>query len=327
MRNITVSPRLLGDVGGTHARFAWQAAANQPLQDIQTLRCADHDSLASALGSYIAQVAMPAPQEAALGIASPITGDTVRMTNHPWSFSIQALKQALSLQRLVVINDFTALALSLPDLPPEQLHAIGGGRAVASAPVALIGPGTGLGVSGLVPDGQGGWLPLAGEGGHVSLAAQTDLEALVIQQLARRNEGHVSAERVLSGPGLVALHQALAALRGMTADPDITPAHITQAALQAHDPLSLQTLETFSAFLGTVAGDLALTLGARGGVYLGGGILPHWRDWLAQSPFRARFEAKGRYRDYMAAIPVWWIDAPTSPALMGAARALKLKAI
>ena len=202
-----------------------------------------------------------------------------------------------------------------------------GGCAVASAPMALIGPGTGLGVSGLVPDGQGGWLPLAGEGGHVSLAAQTDLEAQVIQQLARRYEGHVSAERVLSGPGLVALHQALAALRGMTADPDITPAHITQAALQAHDPLSLQTLETFSAFLGTVAGDLALTLGARGGVYLGGGILPHWRGWLAQSPFRARFEAKGRYRDYMAAIPVWWIDAPTSPALLGAARALTLQAI
>ena len=125
-----------------------------------------------------------------------------------------------------------------------------------------------------------------------------------------------------SGPGLVALHQALAALQGMTTAPGITAAQITQAALQAHDPLSLQTLETFTAFLGTVAGDLALTLGARGGVYLGGGILPHWRGWLAQSPFRARFEAKGRYRDYMAAIPVWWIDAPTSPALLGAARAL-----
>lgn len=326
MRNITARPRLLGDVGGTHARFAWQAAAGQPLQNIQTLRCAEHDSLASALSRYIAQVAMPAPQEAALGIASPITGDTVRMTNHPWSFSIQALKRSLCLQRLVVINDFTALALSLPDLAPDQLHAIGGGHAVASAPIALIGPGTGLGVSGLVPDGQGGWLPLAGEGGHVSLAAQTDLEARVIQHLAQRYEGHVSAERVLSGPGLVALHQALAALQGRTAEPGITPAQITQAALHANDPLSLQTLETFSAFLGTVAGDLALTLGARGGVYLGGGILPHWRDWFAKSPFRARFEAKGRYRDYLAEVPVWWIDAPTSPALLGAARALTLQA-
>ena len=124
-----------------------------------------------------------------------------------------------------------------------------------------------------------------------------------------------------------ALVSALATLQGMTAEPAITAAQITQAALQAHDPLSLQTLETFCAFLGTVAGDLALTLGARGGVYLGGGILPHWRAWLAQSPFRARFEAKGRYRDYMAAIPVWWIDAPTSPALLGAARALTLQAI
>ena len=325
MSNTSPRPRLLGDVGGTHARFAWQASAEQPLQDIRTLRCAEHDSLAAALHSYIAQVAMPTPQEAAIGIASPITSDSVRMTNHGWSFSIEALRQSMQLERLQVINDFTALALSLPDIPAEHLRPIGGCAGASNAACALIGPGTGLGVSGLVPDGRGGWLPLAGEGGHVSLTAQTDLEFRVIQQLAARYAGHVSAERVLSGPGLMALHQALAQVSGAHHDPLLDAAQITQGALLGHDPLCLQTLEMFCAFLGTVAGDLALTLGARGGVYLGGGILPHWRDWLATSPFRARFEAKGRYRDYLAAIPVWLVDAPTSPALLGAARALSLR--
>lgn len=324
MSNTSLGPRLLGDVGGTHARFAWQASAGHPLQDIRTLRCAEHESLAEALRSYVSQVAMPAPQEAAIGIASPITSDRVRMTNHGWSFSIEALRQSMQLQRLRVINDFTALALSLPDVPAEHLLAIGGGLSAPGAALALIGPGTGLGVSGLVPDGRGGWLPLSGEGGHVSLAAQSDLEFRVIQHLAARHAGHVSAERVLSGPGLVALYQALAQVNAAAHDPLLDASQITQGALQARDPLCLQTLDMFSAFLGTVAGDLALTLGARGGVYLGGGILPHWRDWLKTSPFRARFEAKGRYRDYLAAIPVWLVDAPTSPALWGAARALSL---
>lgn len=317
-------PRLLADIGGTHIRLAWQAGAGAPLQDTRVLLCAEHPTVDAAIRSYLSSVAAPPPTQAALGMANPVTGDGVRMTNHSWAFSQTALAQALGLQRLVVINDFTALALALPALPAALLRQVGGTTAVPGAAVALVGPGTGLGVSGLVfPPGSAAGVPLSGEGGHVTLAAETVLEFEVLQCL-RQRYGHVSAERAVSGQGLVDLYHALRELAHQAGTEVNLAAQVTERALVQHEPLAQQALDLFCGFLGSVAGNLALTLGARGGVYLGGGIVPRLGDWLDRSPFRARFEAKGRFQPYLAEIPCWVIDASAQPALLGVARALDL---
>ena len=314
--------RLLADIGGTNIRLAWQAGPDAPLQDTRVLRCAEYPTVEAAIRTYLAEVAAPAPQEAAFGIANPVVGDEVRMTNHSWSFSQQALKEALGLQRLRVINDFTALALALPTLTPDLLRQVGGGQAVAGQAVALLGPGTGLGVSGLVyPPGASHGVPLAGEGGHVTLAAETRLEFEVLERIAQRY-GHVSAERAVSGQGLVDIYHAVRVLAGQGGTEVIQAAQVTELALVEGDALATQALELFCGFLGSVAGNLVLTLGARGGVYLGGGIVPRLGTWFDGSPFRARFEAKGRFRAYLQSIPCWIIDPSATPALHGAARAL-----
>ncbi len=310
--------RILGDIGGTNIRLAWQDGPGQPLADLRRYRSDDFPGPEQALRHYLADTGRPLPAAVCLGIANPITGDTIHMTNHPWRFSVRQVQAALGLRRLLFINDFAALALSLPDLGPAQLRAIGGGASVEGEPRALIGPGTGLGMSTLLRfDGR--WHALAGEGGHATLPARTELEWALVQRLAARH-GHVSAERVLSGPGLKDLHAALRDLRN-AGGPDLDAAAISQAAL-AGEPLAAEALGLFCAFLGTVAGDLALTVGARGGVYLGGGILPRILPFLRASAFRERFEDKGRFRDLLASIPAWVIDADVSPALWGAARAL-----
>jgi len=315
-------PRLLGDVGGTNARFGWQATAESGIEHVLVLPCAAHETLEAAIRTYLELKNLPLPRASALGIANPITGDVIRMTNHHWSFSITDMQHSLGLDRLNVINDFTALALALPSIPTENLVQVGGTAAQAFAPKALMGAGTGLGVSGLLPtDANDHWVAIAGEGGHVTLAAQTETEYRVIE-LIRQRYGHVSAERVLSGQGLVDLYLALRQLN--KGDPvDVAgAAEITAWALHDKDPLALQCIEMFAGFLGSVAGDLALTLGARGGVYLGGGIVPRWLGWFETSHFRERFEAKGRFSAYLKDIPVWVINASESPALLGAARSL-----
>jgi len=313
--------RLLGDIGGTNARFAWQAGDGAPLQDIVALATADHASLAAAIAHYLATTGRSAPPWCAIGIANPITGDRVQMTNSHWSFSISALQAELGFDRLRVINDFTALALALPDLAPAELRQIGGGAAAARSPIALIGPGTGLGVSGLLPGPTpGAWIPLEGEGGHVTLAAASEREEAVLRVL-RERFGHASAERAVSGMGLEALHAALATLEAPGVNAALTAAEITSRALGGNDPRSAEAVALFCSFLGTVAGNLALTLGARGGVYVGGGIVPRLGVLFEDSAFRERFESKGRFRDYLAQIPVFVIHASVSPALLGAARA------
>jgi glucokinase len=314
--------RLLADVGGTNARFAWQAAMGASIGEVQTLPCADHASLADAIGVYLARLGRGSPRECAIAIANPIVGDAVKMTNHHWTFSIATLKVHCGFERLIVLNDFTALALALPSLQLSELHQVGGGSAVPDSAIALIGPGTGLGVSGLVPDGRGAWAPLQGEGGHVTLAGRTPREQQVLQQLESLH-GHASAERAVCGQGLIDIHAALLTLdqRQSPATP-LTAAQISQAATQGSDPICRETLDLFCAFLGTVAGNLALTLGARGGVYIGGGIVPRLGAAFDRSPFRTRFEAKGRFSAYLAAIPVHVVLAHPSPALLGAARAL-----
>ena len=316
-------PRLLGDVGGTNARFGWQANAHSSIEHVLVLPCAAHETLEAAIRTYLEMKSLPMPRAGALGIANPITGDAIRMTNHHWSFSISEMQRSLGLQQLNVINDFTALALALPSIAKDNLVQVGGTVAQAYAPKALIGAGTGLGVSGLIPtDANDHWVAIAGEGGHVTLAAQTESEYRVIE-LIRQRYGHVSAERVLSGQGLVDLYLALRQLQKQQPVDVAGAAEITAWALQDKDPLALQSIDMFAGFLGSVTGDLALTLGARGGVYLGGGIVPRWLGWFETSQFRERFEAKGRFKAYLKDIPVWVINAAESPALLGAARSLQ----
>ncbi len=316
-------PRLLGDVGGTNARFGWQANADSGIEHVLVLPCAAHETLEAAIRTYLELKSLPMPRAGALGIANPITGDVIRMTNHHWSFSISEMQRSLGLQQLNVINDFTALALALPSIAKDNLVQVGGTVAEAYAPKALIGAGTGLGVSGLMPtDANDHWVAIAGEGGHVTLAAQTESEYRVIE-LIRHRYGHVSAERVLSGQGLVDLYLALRQMQKQQPVDVAGAAEITAWALQNKDPLALQSIDMFAGFLGSVTGDLALTLGARGGVYLGGGIVPRWLGWFETSQFRERFEAKGRFKAYLKDIPVWVINAVESPALLGAARSLQ----
>jgi glucokinase len=312
-------PRLVADVGGTNARFGWIAHEGAPIEQVATLPAADFATLADAVRAYLARSGLGQPGSMGMGIANPVTGDELRMTNHHWGFSISAMQAELGLQRLVVINDFTALALSLPSLQPHELRQVGGGAARTNAAMALIGPGTGLGVSGLVPAGTQ-WVALAGEGGHVTLPATNEREAALIAQLAQRY-GHASAERAISGAGLVALYDAVCTLDGVASEA-LSPADVTSRALAGRCARCTEAVAHFCALLGSVAGNLALTLGALGGVYIGGGIVPRLGEAFDRSDFRQRFEAKGRFQAYLAQMPVFVIDASVSPALLGVARAL-----
>ncbi len=313
--------RLLADVGGTNARFAWQDQAHAPITHVRVMPGADYPTLQAAMRAYIDGVGQGEPGEAAIAIANPITGDAVRMTNHHWAFSQNAVRAEFGLRRLRLLNDFTALALALPDLTLEQLRQVGGLAVVVDAPKALIGAGTGLGVSGLLPNGQGGWVPVQGEGGHVTLPAETERERLLMDGLTARY-GHPSSERLLSGQGLLDAFEILCAADRAAVSGIDSPAAVTEAALQVRHPQAVEALALFCALLGSCAGNLALTLGARGGVYIGGGIAPRLGSALGASAFRARFEAKGRFSAYLREIPAWVITADPSPALLGAARAL-----
>lgn len=313
--------RLLADVGGTNARFGWQARPGTPIGDIQVLQVADHDRLQDAMRHYLDGLGRGLPGAAAVAIANPVTGDEVHMTNAAWSFSQAAVKAEFGFNKFRLLNDFTALALALPDLQVNELRQLGGISPAPRAPIALIGAGTGLGVSGLIPVGDAGWVPLSGEGGHVTLPAITARERLVMDGLARRY-GHASAERLVCGQGLFDTFALLCEADGVATGAIHDPAGVTEAALQAHHLQAVETLTMFCAVLGTVAGNLALSLGAHGGVYVGGGIVPRLGAWFDASPFRERFEAKGRFRSYLAGIPAWVITSEQSPALLGAARSL-----
>jgi glucokinase len=258
------------------------------------------------------------PRRAALAVAAPVTGDRVEMLNIAWSFSQRELKEALNLSRLVVVNDFAALAWALPEFTASDLAQIGDrGSPVPQLPMAALGPGSGLGVATFIPSPEGG-VVAAGEGGHVTMPAVSDAEAEVIA-LLRNRLGHCSAERVLSGPGLVNLYWAITELAQQERSAS-TPAEITTAAQQG-DLMARKTVAMFCSMLGTVAGNLALTVGARGGVFVGGGIAPRLLSTLVRSEFRARFEAKGRYETYLSAIPTYVITAPL-PAFRGLRRLL-----
>lgn len=318
-----LQPWLVADIGGTNARFGWVTDASLAVQQVRTLPVADHAGPAAAARAYLDALAMAlgggyrAPVRAAFAVATSGTGDEVAFTNSAWRFSVRALQAELAVQPLRVLNDFEALARALPHLLPAQLRAWGALPA-ARATRAVIGPGTGLGVAGVAPTARG-WLALPGEGGHATLAASDDFEAAVLQQ-ARREFPHVSAERLLSGIGLPVLQRAVAGVLGQPTE-TLTSEVIVSRALAGDDMGCSHTVDTFCALLGGFAGNVALTLGARGGVYIGGGIVPRLGDRFFASRFRERFEAKGRFGDYLRAVPTAVIT-DTRAALDGAARAL-----
>ena len=310
---------MIGDIGATNTRFALvQADGKRTPARVYALN--DHASLADAIDSYLREESPPAPPEqAVLAVASPVTGDQVTLTNHPWTFSVEALRQHLRLKRLRVVNDFAANAAAIPQLAEGDRVQIGGAAPIGGTPIGIIGPGTGLGVGALVPTASG-MIAIAGEGGHATMMPATAHESVVLD-LMRKRYDHVSAERVLSGPGLVNLYNAICELAQERAAP-FSPAQITSSDIWSKDAHAREAAEMFCAMLGTVAGNLALTLGARGGVYIAGGIVPRVPQFLAHSEFRQRFEAKGRLRGYVAAIPTFLIMRPL-PALLGAAVLLR----
>ena len=315
----TIAPRLLGDIGGTHARFALVHGDGTPITQEVTLSTGQYPDLAAAAQAYLQQAGHPAVREACIAIANPIDGDRLKMTNNHWQFSIEATRQQLGLDRLLMLNDWEAMAMAALALKGTDLEQIGSGQAVPDAPKGLIGPGTGLGVSSLVRSRRGDWVPIAGEGGHVSLSPTCAREADILRVLWRSHP-HVSAERAISGMGLENLYRAICELNRTEAEP-LVAAQVTARALAAQDVACEEALECMCRLLGNAASNLAVTLGARGGIYIGGGVIDRLGDYFAQSGFRAAFEAKGRFENYMQRIPTYVIRAK-QPALMGCAMAL-----
>ena len=311
---------LVGDIGGSNARFAIarREAGGVALDHVVAMRAAVHVDLVAAIEHYLRTTGAERPPDAAIAIAGPIVGDHAEITNHAaWSFAIEATRRRLSLERLKALNDFTAIALSLPYLRATDQRQIGGGTATAGAPIGVIGPGTGLGVSGVLRTSTG-WATIQGEGGHATFAPMSERESR-IADLLRARFGHVSCERVLSGPGLVNLYTAITQLDGSAAEP-LTPEAIDERGRSGSCAMCREALEVFCAALGMAAGSLALTLGARGGVFIGGGIVPRLESFFDISAFRARFESKGRLSDYVRPIPTFVITA-AYPGLIGAAMA------
>lgn len=307
---------LIADIGGTNARFALCSEAGEVLSPL-TLECKKYPSLEAATKAYLTWIRYrgPAVKSAAFAVACPVLTDNVSLTNSDWSFSISGLQEALQLDELTVVNDFVAQALAVPLLKDSQKIKVGQGEAAEGFPIVVVGPGTGLGVSILVPQPDGRWTALASEGGHATMPAPYPEEERVLAAL-RQEYGHVSAERVVSGMGLTNLYKTLLVLHGKEGK-TLQPAEISQRAMEGDD-LCREAVQMMFGLLGTLAGNLALTAGALGGVYIAGGIIP--RDGLLEmfkeSSFRIRFEAKGRFTSYLSRIPTYVMKADY-PAFLG----------
>jgi len=313
-----VEKALVGDIGGTNARFALVSPGATTLEQVQVLPCRDFDNLDVAVRHYLQATGSEEVRQSCMAFACPVQDEHIKLTNAHWAFDKGAMKQRLGLEMFKVVNDFTAMALGVPHVAAEQRFQVGGGKALADRPALVMGPGTGLGVSGLVPS-SAGLVPLATEGGHVDLVATDDREMAVLLHL-RNRFGRVSAERALCGEGLENLYQALQALAG-NPERTLAASAITAAALAGSDTVAVETLDLFCALLGRVAGNAALTLGALGGVYLCGGILPRIETFFRGSRFRHCFEDKGRMRSVLEPVPVWVVTEAYT-GLLGAAAAL-----
>jgi glucokinase len=317
--------QLVGDIGGTNARFGAVTPASREPTPIATYRVADFPTFTDVLGMLMddaakAGFAKGRASQACLAVAAMPDQPVVSFTNSPWQFTKQLVESCTGISTVNIINDFAAVARALPVLEGETLIRIGGGNAAAGFPKLAIGPGTGLGVAALVDRGHGVPMVVAGEGGHIDFAPVTDTEAQVLKIL-RARFGRVSVERLCCGHGILNIYEALCQHRGE--QPVYTnAASIGSAAQGEADTLAQETMGMFFAILGAAAGNFALTFGARGGVYIAGGIAPRYIDILRRSDFRARFLAKGRFADYLAEIPTF-IITHKSIGLVGAALSLQ----
>jgi glucokinase len=297
---------LVADIGGTNARFGVVDYTSGELARVERYSVSEHEAFQGALGQFLADVATeggwrPLPSSACLAVACAVESDVVQFTNSPWRIDRTAVSRLLGEIAVDLINDFAAVGYAVTDLKPRDWHQIGGRAPQHGRPLVVLGPGTGLGVCSLVPIGAG-YRVMEGEGGHVSFAPIDSHEIAVLEVLSRRF-GRVSVERLLSGAGILNIYQALAQLTGKNAT-HATPAQVTEAAVKGVDTLAERSLHMFCRVLGSTAGDLALTLGAKGGVYIAGGILPRFIPFAEDSELRHRFEAKGRFRSYLAPIPL-----------------------
>ena len=292
--------RLIADIGGTNARFAL-VEPDGAVRDERYLLVRDYPDLAAAAEAYLGANRV---SEAVIAVATPVETDEIGFTNSPWRFSISGLKARLGVRDLAVINDFVAQALAMPQLARTELEQMGGGTAAPGRAVGVLGAGTGLGVSALVP-GKIGWTALPTEGGHVSFAPGNEREDKVLTVM-RARLGHVSNERLLSGQGLLNLAQSLAVIEGRTTQAG-TAEEVTEAARVGSCPACVEAVAMFSALLGAAAGDLALTVGARGGVYVAGGVCLRLGTLFDRTAFRRRFLDKGRMRAFLEPIPTWLV--------------------
>lgn len=321
MANAKIRFAIVADIGGTNARFSRVDLDTLELDQVVVYPCAEFATLALALNYYREQQNLTDITHVAVAIACPVTGDLVKMTNFHWEFSIAQVKAELALDEFIVLNDFTAVAMSLPAIRDAELVKTGTGSRDLTKPMAVLGAGTGLGVAHLIPTPQG-YIPLPGEGGHTDWTAQNEQEWFIQRYLAA-HFGHVSPERLLSGPGLESLYLAIAAYQKLDVTAK-TAAEIGQQALDGSCALSQAVVAQFFASLGSLAGDLALTLSTFGGVYVAGGITPKLLPLLEQSEFRSRFEAKGRFTAFNRQIATYIVTAE-QPGLLGCAVYLKQK--
>ncbi|WP_034916236.1 MULTISPECIES: glucokinase [Erwinia] len=309
---------LVGDVGGTNARLALCDVESGAISQAKTFSTADYDSLEAVIRFYLDEQKQDIT-DGCIAIACPITDDWVEMTNHDWAFSSSKMKANLGFEHLEIINDFTAVSMAIPMLSEQDVMQFGGSAAVKDKPVAVYGAGTGLGVAHLVHVDQR-WVSLPGEGGHVDLAANSEEEDLILEVL-RAELGHVSAERVLSGAGLVNLYRAIVKSDNRVPE-NLKPKDVSARALDDSCTDCRRALAMFCVIMGRFGGNLALTLGTFGGVYIAGGIVPRFLEFFKASGFRAAFEDKGRFRDYVQGIPVYLITHD-QPGLLGAGAHLR----
>ena len=306
-------PVLVADIGGTNARAGLVTEPGQAPETLFSRPTADFQGLAAFLQAAMEHLGGGyAPSRAICAVASPLQEDTVRLTNAGWTFSVSATKRSLGIDHLVLINDWVAQGWAVTRLQGSHRLQHNTGRPVSDAPRLALGPGTGLG-SALITRCGDQWAVFATEGGHISFGITSRREAEVALHIQARF-GHCSAERIASGVGMEAVHDALREIDGYP--PQALSAETIAQKAVAGDPLCAEVLTHFTAALGSAAGDLALATGARGGIYLGGGIIPALGDAFDWTGFLERFEAKGRFHDYLAAIPVYAIRHP-APALLG----------
>jgi glucokinase len=297
---------LLADIGGTNVRFAVLRGDGR-IEGHEAWLTALYPDFGAAVNAYAELTGLRLPLAGgAVCAAGPVVGGAIKLTNCPWAISTAEISAATGGQAYLV-NDFAAVAHALPVLTADDVVQIGGGAPLAQAPKVALGPGTGLGVASAVFDGAR-WLAVPGEGGHVDLAPTNERELAVVYQLMRA-QGHVAAEDAVSGPGLEALYLAIAALDGVSFKAKPIAADIAKAAHAKSDPVAVEAVALFTGWLGSIAGDLALTLGAQGGVYIAGGIVAQWGASFDAKLFRRRFEAKGRIKYFLEPIPCYLVTA------------------